>query len=139
MRRVVVDSNVFVSALIFGGNPRRLIHLAEQDFVELYTSELLRGEVERVLAIKFQWPSKRVASATNYLWSLTKCVEPQEIGTDCVDSDDNRVLECAVEAQADWIVTGDQHLLVLHPYRGIAIVTPREFLDSKGWKRSDER
>jgi putative PIN family toxin of toxin-antitoxin system len=136
MIRVVLDSNVYISALLFGGNPRRVIVLAERGLIEIYASEALRIEVERVLAVKFRWPTRRVLNAANYFWSLTHSIEPQTIVNDCVDPDDNCVLECAMEAYADWIVTGDQHLLALHPYQEIAIVTPRQFLDSGVWKRN---
>ena len=110
--------------------------MAEDGLVELYVSKQVQSEVERVLAVKFRWPTQRVLNAANYLWSLTHSIEPQTILNDCVDPDDNRVLECAVESHADWIVTGDQHLLALHPYREITIVTPRQFLDSGAWKRN---
>lgn len=135
MIRVVLDSNVFISALLFGGNPRRVISLAEYNLIELYTSETLRNEVERVLTVKFQWSQKRAFGVTAYLWSICRSVEPRQNLTDCIDPEDNRVLECAVEAGARSIVTGDQHLLKLDPYRGIAIVSPREFLDSGVWRR----
>lgn len=134
MIRVVLDSNIFISALVFGGNPRRLIQLAEQGFVELYTSEPLRREVERVLALKFAWPARKAANAAGYLWSLAQSVEPQQRVNDCTDPDDNCVLECAIEAQAGWIVTGDHHLLAMHPYRGIAIVTARDFLSRRSFE-----
>ena len=136
MIRVVLDSNVYISALLFGGVPRQLIALVENGFVELYTSKQIQREVERVLEVKFSWPTGRVLNAANYLWIWAHSIEPQTILNDCVDPDDNHVLECAVEACADWIVTGDQHLLALHPYREIAIVTPRQFLDSGAWKRN---
>ena len=134
MTRVVLDSNIFISALIFGGNPRQLIHLEEQGLIELYTSEPLRREVEHVLVTKFAWPARKVANATSYVWSLAQLVEPQRRVQDCINPDDNCVLECAIEAQAGWIVTGDQHLLALHPYRGIAIVTARDFLARRAFE-----
>ncbi len=134
MTAVVMDSNVFISALLFGGNPRRIIRLAETGLIQLYSSKEIWTEVERVLAVKFRWPQTRVTAATKYLWSLTRCVQPTRRVNDCIDPDDNRVLECAIEARATWLVTGDQHLLVLHPYRNVAIVTPRQFLDSNAWR-----
>ncbi len=115
MTRVVLHSNVFISSLVFGGNPRRLIQLAEQGSIELFTSQLLCREVERVLATKFGWSARTVVQATSYLWSLAQLVEPRKRVIDCTDPDDNHVLECALEAQADWLITGDHHLLVMHP------------------------
>jgi len=67
MTRVVLDSNVFISALIFGGNPRQLIHLAENGLLQVYVSESLRSEVERVLETKFRWSVRRVTTAAGYL------------------------------------------------------------------------
>ncbi len=138
MIAVVLDSNVYISALLFGGNPRRIIRLAEAGFIQLYSSREVQAEVERVLTTKFHWPQTRVTAASKYLWNLTRRVDPARRINDCFDPDDNRVLECAVEARATWLITGDQHLLVLHPYRNIAIITPRQFLDSKEWKERSE-
>ena len=130
MTRVVLDSNVFISAVIFGGKPRQVIHLAGRGFIEVYTSGPLRGEVERLLATKFGWARRRVVTTAGYLWSVTRWLEPTCQLTNCTDPDDNRVLECAVEARAEWIVTGDRHLLLLDPFREIRIVTVRDFLAS---------
>jgi putative PIN family toxin of toxin-antitoxin system len=133
MIRAVLDSNIFVSALLFGGNPRQVINLTANGSFELCCCNSIRAEVELVLGVKFGWPRPRVVAATGYLWSLARFTEPQFKLSDCSDPDDNRVLECALEAGAGYLVTGDQHLLVLHPYRGIAIVTPRQFLERKAW------
>lgn len=137
MIAVVLDSNVYISALLFGGNPRRIIRLAEMGLIQLYSSKEVQTEVERVLTAKFHWPQTRVTTATKYLWSLTRCVHPTRRVIDCIDPDDNRVLECAIEARATWLITGDQHLLALHPYRNIAVVTPRQFLDSNVWQTEE--
>jgi predicted nucleic acid-binding protein len=53
---------------------------------------------------------------------------------DCSDPDDNRILECALDAHAAVIVTGDSHLLRLHPYRGTEILTAKQFLELKRWE-----
>jgi putative PIN family toxin of toxin-antitoxin system len=125
----VVDSNIYISALLFGGKPREVIALAENRLLDIYSSEPIKNEVEGVLRHKFRWSKERVAAAASYLWSLSHPVDPQCSVSDCPDPDDNRVLECAIEAKAAFIVTGDEHLLALDPYRGIAILRPRHFLD----------
>jgi uncharacterized protein len=132
--RVVLDSNVYVSALLFGGNPSTVIECAEDGLIELSISEPIRAEVERILAEKFSWPEERLRQATSYLWSLTHSAAPQQTVTDCSDPDDNRILECALDARATVIVTGDGHLLKLHPYREISILTPKQFLEVKPWQ-----
>jgi putative PIN family toxin of toxin-antitoxin system len=131
---VVLDSNVYVSALLFGGNPSTIIECAEEGLIELSISDSIRAEVERILAEKFSWPQERVREATSYLWSLAHSVAPQQTIADCSDPDDNRILECALDANATVIVTGDGHLLKLHPYRGILILTPKQFLEVKPWE-----
>lgn len=131
---VVLDSNVYVSALLFGGNPRAVVECAEYGLIELAISDPIKGEVERILAGKFSWPQLRVREATAYLWSLTHPVAPRQTVADCSDPDDNRILECAREAGAAVIVTGDGHLLKLHPYKGILVLTPKQFLESKPWE-----
>jgi putative PIN family toxin of toxin-antitoxin system len=134
---VVLDTNVYVSALLFGGNPRAVVELAEDGLIELWISDSIKGEVERILAKKFSWPQPRVRDAASYLWSLTQPVAPRQTVTDCTDPDDNRILECALAAHAEIIVTGDGHLLKLHPYKRILVLTPRQFLESKPWERSN--
>jgi putative PIN family toxin of toxin-antitoxin system len=131
---VVLDSNIYVSALIFGGNPRQVLEHAEHALFELSISDSIKAEVERILAVKFAWPKERIKEATSYLWSLAHAVIPQQTVSDCIDPDDNRVLECALEAHAQVIVTGDNHLLKLHPYREISILTPKQFLEAKPWQ-----
>jgi uncharacterized protein len=131
---VVLDSNVYVSALLFGGNPRVVVECAEYGLIELAISDHIKGEVERILAGKFSWPQLRVREATSYLWSLTQAFAPGQTVADCSDPDDNRILECALEARAAVIVTGDGHLLKLHPYKGILVLTPKQFLESKPWE-----
>jgi len=131
---VVLDSNVYISALLFGGNPSAIVECAEIGLIELLISEPIKAEVERILAGKFSWTHQRVAEATSYLWSLAHSVTPRQTVADCIDPDDNRVLECALESHAQIIVTGDHHLLKLHSYREISILTPKQFLEAKPWQ-----
>jgi putative PIN family toxin of toxin-antitoxin system len=131
---VVLDSNIYVSALVFGGNPRAILELAEQGLFEVSVSDPIKGDVERVLGLKFSWTKERISDATAYLWTLAHSISPHQTVTDCIDPDDNRVLECALEARAQVIVTGDNHLLKLHPYREISIFTPKQFLEAKPWQ-----
>jgi putative PIN family toxin of toxin-antitoxin system len=110
------------------------VERAEDGLIELSVSDPIKVEVERILAEKFSWPRQRVREATSFLWSLTRSFAPLQAITDCADPDDNRILECAVEARASAIVAGDGHLLKLHPYKRIAILTPKQFLEDKPWR-----
>ncbi len=131
---VAVDSNVYISALLFGGNPRLALECADAGLFGISVSAAIKTKIERVLAERSSWSRDRIAEAASRLWSLANSVSPQQTLTDCADADDNRILECALEAHAAVIVTGDGHLLKLHPYRGIAILTPKRFLESKPWE-----
>jgi putative PIN family toxin of toxin-antitoxin system len=129
--RVVLDSNVYISAaLSVEGHSRSIVKLAEKGLFEVPIADAITDEVERILKQKLRWSPGKIDLWMRYLHSVTYRVEPQQRVRDCSDPDDNRILECALEAYAEIIVTGDNHLLELHPYRGIKILTPRMFLES---------
>jgi uncharacterized protein len=130
----VLDTNVFVSAFVFGGNPRRVVQLAEAGAYKLAISDPIRVETEQVLLRKFRWSRTRVAQACDPIWTIADIVVPRTVITAADDRDDNRVLECAWDARAVVIVTGDQDLLRLNPYQRIAIVPPVEFLRRTMWR-----
>src|SRR3990172_6294046 len=132
MARVVLDSNVLISALHFGGPPEELLLLANEGSIELFLSAFILDETARILKEKLEWNEPAVRDAITAMKDVATLVQPtvrlQVIPT---DESDNRILECAVEAHADFLVTGDQHhLLPLKQYKGIQILTPRECLDA---------
>ncbi len=130
MIRIVLDTNVIVSALVFGGVPRGVLELAEAGQFELFYSEPIQTEVRRVLAEKFEWPHAMLQHVLPVLWRMGTLVAPRTtLNAVRADPDDNRILECAVEAQAQVVVSGDHHLLALRNYNSIPIVTPRQFLE----------
>jgi putative PIN family toxin of toxin-antitoxin system len=131
MNRVVLDTNVYISALMFGGLPGSLLALAFVQAFTLIISSPLLEELDEKLRGKFGVSVEDAAFVPSRLESVAQVVEPR--GTLRVipeDPDDNRVLECAVEGKADYIVSGDQHLLNLGKYQGISIVTVRKFMDA---------
>jgi putative PIN family toxin of toxin-antitoxin system len=131
MNRVVLDTNVYISALMFGGLPGSLLALAFVQAFTLIISSPLLEELDEKLRGKFGVSVEDAAFVRSRLESVAQVVEPR--GTLRVipeDPDDNRVLECAVEGKADYIVSGDQHLLNLGKYQGISIVTVRKFMDA---------
>lgn len=127
--RAVLDTNEYVSALVLGGIPRRILERAEQGEFELVVSAHIREEVEDVLCDKFEWSLERVAQALDPLWEIAHFVTPQETVAASRDESDNRILECAIESGAQVIVSYDNDLLVLTPFRGIRILTAREFIE----------
>lgn len=129
MIRVVADTNVYVSALLFGGAPEEVLLLARTGSVSLHISAAIQEELRRVLEEKFGWESTRVYAALAALAKFTTVEIPRtEVNAVAADPSDNPVLECALAAQAHVIVSGDRHLRKLRTFRGISILTPREFL-----------
>ena len=134
MLTVTVDSNVYISALGFGGTPMQVLQLAIDGDIHIATSEFIRGEVARVLRTKLSWDAGRVSAADGFIVALTVATAGQLLCTvDAVKDDptDNRVLECALESGSRLVITGDRDLLCLSEFRGIRILTPRQFLTAR--------
>lgn len=130
MPRVVLDTNVYISAIIFGGKPRELLDKIISGNVELFFSPAIIEELTGVLLRpKFHFTESFIRQIVSELVSLGDFVSPgtkiEEI-TD--DPEDNRILERAVECNAEYIVTGDRHLLDLGNFRKTEIVTVADFL-----------
>jgi len=130
MMRVVLDTNVYISALMFGGLPGSLLDLALLQSFVLVISPALLDELDEKLRLKFGVSAEDNGIIRAKLENNAEIVRPDMI-LDVIknDPDDNRVLECAVKGSADYIVTGDRHLLKLGSYEAISIVTIRQFLD----------
>ena len=129
MTRVTLDSNVYLSGFVFGGKPKRVLEMAIDGEIEVAVSDPIIQEVRRHLLGKFGWSEPRAAEAVESIAEFAKHVTPTEtIDTVPTDPDDNRVLECAVSAGSQTIVTGDDDLLRLVAFRGIEIVRVADFL-----------
>ena len=127
--RVVLDTNVIVSALLFGGYPERVLLAGLRGEIQLLTSQALLQELENVLSKKFKLGVRLVKDTIDLLKTLAEIVETtSQLKAIAHPDDDNRVLECAVDGHAEFIVTGDtKHILPLKEYKGIKILTPSEF------------
>jgi len=136
MLRVVADTNVYVSAFVFGGVSERVLRLAEQQYFLLYISDAITREIEEVLTEKFQYSPVALRLMKRKVSRITRRVRRVRVRIAAsVDPDDDRVLECAVAAHAEFIVSGDRHLLDLHPYRNIVVVQPARFLELRAWEQ----
>lgn len=136
MLRVVLDTNVLVSALLFGGPPGVVLRSALDRALVLVTSPTLLHELERILISKFDYPQAIATLIITELRAMSECTEPDlRLHIIRQDPSDNRVLECATNAQADAIVSGDHHLLDLHSFRSIPILSPHAFLSAWREKR----
>lgn len=131
--RIAADTNILISAFLFGGLPRRFVDLALGGAFSLVSSGPLLEELDEKLRTKFAVPDDKREAFLEQLTSRANVVTPSIVLNEVPDDpDDNRVLECAVEGRADCIVTGDRHLLRLNAYAGIPIVTVRQLLQSSG-------
>lgn len=127
MVKVVPDSNVWISAFNFGGVPRRVIEMGVNSGIQLSISDDILFEVWRVQEEKFKWSQKRLHDWQNDILTFTEKVETgQRVDVISADPTDNRILECAVAAGADYIITGDKHLLRLLAFVNTQIIKPAD-------------
>jgi len=128
--RVVADTNVLVSALLFGGVSDQVFLAGLRGEIQLVTSDPLLKELERILKNKFKLDVQLVRGVIEEVRNVAEVVEvSSHINVISHPEEDNRVLECAVDGKADFIVTGDtKHILPLKEFRGIRILTPSEFI-----------
>ena len=129
MDRATADSNIWVSGLNWHGKPHELLNLARDVKIELAISDAILDEFSRILHDKLEWSDDRLNSVRAEVATFTKRVSSTEtLDVVKADPDDNRILECAVAAGSDVIVTGDAHLLQLGAYGGIKIMKVADFL-----------
>jgi putative PIN family toxin of toxin-antitoxin system len=129
VRKAVFDTNVLVSAFITpGGRGEEAWLLALEAKIALFTSIPLLTELARKMRDKFRWDDDHIKSAISHVSTVATVVKPTRRISVLQDDPDNRVLECAREAGADLIVTGDRHLLDLGEHKGTRIVTLAAFL-----------
>ena len=133
--RAVIDTNVLISALCFGGLPAKIIRLALTAKIELSTSAFLIDEFRDVMKLKFPHREAAIVETLNelaLLWDVVSTEAQPALSVIGDDPDDDRVLECAAAAKAACIVSGDRHLLDLGRYQDIPILSPRDFLKRFG-------
>lgn len=135
MIRIVLDTNLFVSALLKpGSNPDIILRLVKDEKVLLLMSGSICLEISRVLT--YPKIRKRLIASDEelknfvQLLSTVAIITPDTLNLPPLDADpdDTKYLVCAVEGHADFIISGDHHLTDLVMYRGIRIVTPGDFI-----------
>jgi len=128
--KVVFDTNVLISAILFGGHPRKCFELVLEGKIELFISKGIIDEFEGVLKReKFGIPEETLRYIISSLDSIANFVNP-EAKYDIVEKDpeDNKFIECAIAADADFIISGDAHLLEISQFRKTKILNPSDFL-----------
>jgi len=130
MLKVALDTNVLVSATLFGGNPEKILDLAEEGKIKILISEKILEEFTEVLQEKFDFSLSMAELAASGIREISSLITPTQRLTVIKEKEaDNRVLECAVEGRAQYIVSGDtKHLQPLKEYQEIKILSPAQFL-----------
>ena len=130
--KIVVDTNVLISGIFFGGKPEEVLKLSFRNDITAYVTEEIDKEYRRVIQEMQKRTRREIPqSALEGFVLKAENVASKERIEVCRDPDDNKFIECAVAANALYIVSGDKDLLDLKKYRGVRILTAAEFLELK--------
>jgi len=131
--KVVIDTNVFISAFGWDGKPEAVLSLMERRKIVNFTTNDIYTELQRVVAYpKLKFPPILQVNILEFVFSWSRFVQPKEtVPVIEDDPDDDKFLACAIAANASAIISGDPHLLSLDSYRNIPIMTPVQFLEHK--------
>lgn len=130
--KVVIDTNIYLSGLAFLESfPGQILKLVRAKKIQVYCSKFILGEIERNLIIKFGYSEEMAGKFIEEILKFVQIVNPKiRVAIIKEKQDDNRILECAVEAKADFLVSGDKkHLLPLKKFRRTEILSAKEFID----------
>ncbi len=131
--RVVFDTNIYVSAFALpGGRAEEAFFRALEGAFTLCASTAILAELARILKEKFRWDPEPITELLAFLGQVARVERIPHRVSVLADAPDNRILECAEEAEAAHIVTGDRHLLELKKFGKTRIVTLAAFLSLIG-------
>ena len=128
--KVVIDTNILVSAIAFGGKPAEVLLLVTQEQIQAVTSSVLLTELEETLIKILDLSEGNVQLALEEIKDEFRIVQPRIAIKASRDEDDNRVIEAALEGNCNYIITGDKDLLDLKTFKNIKIVTADQFLNT---------
>ena len=132
--KIVADTNIFISSFFWDGTPRKVMERIIDGKDKLFVCKEILQEVASVMARpKFNVSSEYIIRFINSIEDVANYVAITGIVEQiCRDSEDNKILECALLANADYIITGDADLLILKEFQGIKIITANEYINY--WK-----
>ena len=127
--RAVLDTNVVMSAIFFGGDPRSIVRAALSHRIELVATRAVMNEYREIAArLQNAYPGVSYRRPLAIIESALKMVRPVTLsGRICRDPDDDAIVSCALGGRAKIICSGDEDLLALNGYRGLEIMKPRKF------------
>jgi putative PIN family toxin of toxin-antitoxin system len=129
--RVVLDTNVFISGILFSGPPSNILKAWANQTFKLVLSQQILDEYQRVAeALSSKFPTIDIDPIIEIVTIHGEFVDTQGLSIRvCKDPDDNKFIECAVAGNSKIIISGDKHLLKLDGYQGITILNPRNFVE----------
>lgn len=131
MIKVILDTNIIISAIVFGGKPREVFDLIQSGRIQAYITPFIIFELKEVLTKKFDFNDEKLKEVEGTITNSFVDISPK-ISLNLVKEYplDNKILEAALEAKADYLITGDKkHILPLKKIKKTRIVTAKEFLD----------
>ncbi len=128
--KLTADTNVLISAFIVDGNEHRLLELGRKRAVLIFISPYIMMEFIQVLSRpKFGYNEKEIEIGVKGVLNSTKMILPKfRLNVVKDDPDDDKILECAVAVKADFLISGDAHLLNFKKFRKIKIINAGEFI-----------
>lgn len=128
---IILDTNVLISAILFGGKPREILNQIISGQIDCTLSIDILDELRDVLQRpKFGFTTEQSIQIIEELHRTCNIIATStKLRIEISDLDDKMILECAVQAKAGYVVSGDPDLTELNPFRGIKILTPSEYLE----------
>jgi len=129
--RVVIDTNVLISAIFWTGKPKQVLNKVRRGEITFLTSEFILEEIRDVLTREdkpFKLSAEEAERIVTEMRNLAVVVKIGSHVSVCKDENDNKVLDCAIDGNANCIITGDSHLLQLSSSQKIDIMTVSDFL-----------
>jgi len=130
--RIVIDTNVLISAIFWTGKPKQLLNHVRRQKITFVTSNQLLDELRQILVRQdksFHLQDKEADRVVEALRGFAEVVESHSEITVCHDEMDNREIACAIDGKAEYIITGDLHLLGLRSYKSVKIMGVSDFLN----------
>jgi len=128
MIRVVLDSNIIISSIFWSGSPYEVFKRGILGNYKIVISSEILNEVVDKLRYKFKFPEENILNLVDILLTHSEMIQTKSKLDIVRDKEDNKIVECAFDGNADYIVTGDSDLLVLEKFENIKIIKANEFL-----------
>ena len=130
--KIVLDTNVFISGIFFGGPPSQILQSWSKSQIQIVLTEQILEEYQRVgEELSAKYPTINIEPIIELFTIFGEFVETKGITeTICEDPDDNKFIECAIASQSKLIISGDKHLLKISGYKAIEVLKPRQFVDN---------